>query len=149
MRLTSQAQYAIFALFDLAYNGDDKPQQVRLVGQRQAIPERYLEQIFRRLRQANLVTSKRGPGGGYRLARDAVNISLAEIVRALDGDQALLSLAKEEKGAGRPAFLAFLLEERIEQVLSEMSLEWLCQQARRHGVPRAMSSESEELMYFI
>ena len=79
MRLSQQAQYAIYGMFDLAYNGSRAPVQVRVVGERQRIPARFLEQIFQRLRKADLVRGKRGPGGGYVLARPASEISLRDI----------------------------------------------------------------------
>ena len=66
VRWSFQIQYAICGVFDLAYNGQGDPVQVRVIGERQGIPTRYLEQIFQKLRRAGLVTSKRGPGGGYR-----------------------------------------------------------------------------------
>ena len=70
MRLSLQVRYAICGVFDLAYHAGDAPVQIRVIGERQAIPPRYLEQIFQRLRRARLVTSKRGPGGGYTLAAE-------------------------------------------------------------------------------
>src|SRR5688500_6235364 len=75
MRLSLQVQCAICSVFDLAYNGHGEPVQVRVVSERQGIPARYLEQIFRRLRRAELVLSKRGPGGGYTLARPPSRIT--------------------------------------------------------------------------
>ena len=76
MRLSLQVQYAICAVFDLAYNGVGEPMQGRVISARQAIPARFLEQIFRRLRRAELVDGKRGPGGGYTLARAPGEITL-------------------------------------------------------------------------
>ncbi len=69
MRATQQLQYAIYGVFDLAYNGGPRPTRIQEVAERQGIPTRYLEQIFQKLRRAGLVESKRGPGGGYFLAR--------------------------------------------------------------------------------
>jgi Rrf2 family iron-sulfur cluster assembly transcriptional regulator len=85
MRFSQQAQYAICGMFDLAYNGESLPVQVRVIGDRQRIPARYLEQIFQRLRKAELVRGKRGPGGGYVLARPASAITLRHIVEAVEG----------------------------------------------------------------
>ena len=83
MRLSLQVRYAICGVFDLAYNGHGEPVQVRVISERQGIPTRYLEQIFRRLRQGQIVLSKRGPGGGYTLARPP-----AEITLRMAGDRA-------------------------------------------------------------
>ena len=108
MKLSLQVQYAVCGVFDLAYNGQGEPVQARVVSARQDIPERYLEQIFRRLRLAGVLTSKRGPGGGYGLARPPREISLRDVVEAVEGpmDEAF---AAEREGQGpnplRPDFL--------------------------------------------
>ena len=85
MRFSHQVQYAICGVFDLAYNGRGEPVQIRVISERQAIPGRYLEQIFQRLRRAGLVTSKRGPGGGYTLSRSPARITLRDVVEAVEG----------------------------------------------------------------
>ena len=78
--LSSQIRYAISGIFDLAYNAELKPVQLRIIGERQNIPARYLEQIFQRLRKAGLVQGKRGPGGGYTLLRGTTEITLRDVV---------------------------------------------------------------------
>jgi Rrf2 family protein len=109
MRLSHQVQYAICGAFDLAYNGRGAPVQIRVISERQAIPSRYLEQIFQRLRRAGLVTSKRGPGGGYTLSRSPARISLREVVEAVEGPVADALRMKPPPAADatpfRPAFL--------------------------------------------
>jgi Rrf2 family iron-sulfur cluster assembly transcriptional regulator len=142
MRLSLQIHYAICGIFDLAYNGQDGPVQVRVVGERQGIPTRYLEQIFQRLRRAGLVTSKRGPGGGYRLARSASEINLRDIVDAVDGPlDGPSDLGGGSGGASsvayRPNFIWPDLAGRFAGVLAETSVEALCRTAARSAVPRA------------
>ena len=88
MRFSLQVRYAICGVFDLAYNGHGDPIQVRAISARQVIPVRYLEQIFQRLRRAGIVGSKRGPGGGYSLARGAAELTLRHIVEAVEGSLA-------------------------------------------------------------
>jgi len=83
--MTQQLRYSIYGIFDLAYHGDEKPIRIEEIGRRQDIPPRYLEQIFQRLRRAGLVVSKRGPGGGYLLARSPDEITLADVVTAVQG----------------------------------------------------------------
>ncbi len=150
MRFSLQVQYAICGSFDLAYNGGGKPVQIRVISERQAIPVRYLEQIFQRLRRAGLVDSKRGPGGGYTLARPPVEISLREIVEALEGP---LPVGLEMKppdvaaeGEFRPSFVWNLVAERLGGALSEISLDRLCKQAARANLPNA---HPDAPMYFI
>ncbi|MGH0032114.1 MAG: RrF2 family transcriptional regulator [Myxococcota bacterium] len=148
MRLSLQVQYAICGLFDLAYNGQGEPVQVRVISERQAVPTRYLEQIFRRLRQASLVTSKRGPGGGYTLARAPSAITLRQVLEAVEGPVAE-SLAMDpdpEGGTFRPDFVWQELADRFSLALEETTLDSLCRQAERAQVPRA---ESEAPMWFI
>jgi Rrf2 family iron-sulfur cluster assembly transcriptional regulator len=140
MRFSLQSQYAICGVFDLAYHGRDKAVQVRVVGERQGIPTGYLEQIFQRLRRAELVVAKRGPGGGYRLARPAGQISLLEIVEAVEGSLAPFAGlgGSQQKGAAhRPDFLWEGLTRQLADVLGATSIEALCSGAARSAVPRA------------
>jgi len=150
MRFSLQVQYAICGVFDLAYNGQGEPVQVRVISERQAIPARYLEQIFQRLRRAGLVTSKRGPGGGYMLARAAARISLREVVEAVQGPivEALAMKPADSEAANgfRPAFLWSFLADRFGGALDDLSLEQLCGAASRAQVERAAADPP---MYFI
>ncbi|MDH3520761.1 MAG: Rrf2 family transcriptional regulator [Myxococcales bacterium] len=151
MRLSLQVQYAICGVFDLAYNGQGEPVQVRVISERQGIPARYLEQIFQRLRRAGIVTSKRGPGGGYTLARAAGQLTLRQVVEAVEGALGeAFEMAPFEAEAGaavfRPDFLWPLLAERVGTALASVTLESLCRDAARSRVARA---EHEAPMYFI
>ena len=141
MRLSLQVHYAICGIFDLAYNGQGGPVQVRVIGERQKIPARYLEQIFQRLRRAGLVTSKRGPGGGYTLAREPGAISLRDIVESVEGPVGLSAGApetrEEQPAPCRPDFLWPDLAERFASVLEATTVEGLCQRAARSAVERA------------
>jgi Rrf2 family protein len=86
MRFTSQIRYAVYAVFDMAYHDNGSPHQVKHISRREAIPPRYLEQIFQRLLRGGILRSKRGPRGGYNLARAPKEITLGDIVRATEGD---------------------------------------------------------------
>ena len=140
MRLSLQIQYAICGVFDLAYNGGEEPVRIRVISARQAIPARYLEQIFQRLRRANIVASKRGPGGGYTLGRRPAEISLREIVEAVEGSLAdalhMAPVSDPVAAAYRPDFLWKGLAIRFAEALEETSLEALCREAARVGVKR-------------
>ena len=135
MRFSLQVQYAICGSFDLAYNGGGRPVQIRVISERQAIPARYLEQIFQRLRRAELIRSKRGPGGGYTLARAPEEISLLEIIEALEGplSENLEMSAPDDPSHAvyRPNFIWDAVAERLADALSEISLDALCKQAVR------------------
>lgn len=146
MRATHQLKYAIYGIFDLAYHGSRRPVPIQVIGQRQGIPARYLEQIFQRLRRAGLVVSKRGPGGGYALARPPEAISLADVVIAVQG--VLISRSVEEGGEARecPSFVWGMLDADLAQALEARSVADLCREAARRGVERAAS---EPTMYHI
>ena len=84
MRLTTKGRFAVTAMLDLALNGTDGPVTLAGISARQKISLSYLEQLFGKLRRRELVESVRGPGGGYHLARDASQLSVADIVRAVE-----------------------------------------------------------------
>lgn len=83
MRLTTKGRYAVTAMLDLALHSDQGPVSLADISQRQGISLSYLEQLFAKLRRQKLVTSVRGPGGGYCLASDTVSISVAQVVDAV------------------------------------------------------------------
>jgi Rrf2 family iron-sulfur cluster assembly transcriptional regulator len=84
MRLTTKGRYAVTAMLDLALHATDRPITLADISQRQGISLSYLEQLFSRLRKQGLVASARGPGGGYRLSRDAHEINVAQVITAVD-----------------------------------------------------------------
>jgi Rrf2 family transcriptional regulator, iron-sulfur cluster assembly transcription factor len=148
VRFSLQLQYAICGLFDLAYNGHGEPVQIRVISQRQSIPARYLEQIFGRLRRSDIVVSKRGPGGGYTLARTAATITLREVLEAVEGPLAE-SVAMDDDATDRghrPDFLWPALAARLGGALDTVTIEQICSEAARSEVPRA---EAAAPMYFI
>lgn len=85
MKLSKKGRYAVRALFDIAFNNEGQPTQVKDIAERQSIPPRFLEQIFQDLKRAGIVGSKRGPQGGYNLARAPSSIGLGDVIRALEG----------------------------------------------------------------
>ena len=84
MRLTTKGRFAVTAMLDLALNAADGPVALASISERQKISLSYLEQLFGKLRRGELVESVRGPGGGYHLARDPSQVSIADIVRAVE-----------------------------------------------------------------
>ena len=84
MRLTTKERFAVTAMIDLALNSGDGPVTLAAISERQKISLSYLEQLFGRLRRYGLVESVRGPGGGYCLARPDADITIADVVRAVD-----------------------------------------------------------------
>ncbi|HEY0719843.1 MAG TPA: Fe-S cluster assembly transcription factor [Gammaproteobacteria bacterium] len=84
MRLTTKGRYAVTAMLDLALHYKEGPITLADISKRQGISLSYLEQLFSRLRKNGLVDSARGPGGGYRLSREAALISVADVITAVD-----------------------------------------------------------------
>lgn len=89
MRLTTKGRFAVTAMLDLAINeiqdtADNKPVTLAAISERQDISLSYLEQLFSKLRRQGLVKSVRGPGGGYNLAKASSDISVSEIINAVD-----------------------------------------------------------------
>ena len=84
MRLTTKGRFAVTAMVDLSMRQTRGPVTLAAISERQHISLSYLEQLFGKLRRAKLVTSVRGPGGGYCLARPTGGITMAEIITAVD-----------------------------------------------------------------
>ena len=84
MQLTSKGRYAVSAMVDLARNQEKGPITLASISERQYISLSYLEQLFRKLRENGLVDSVRGPGGGYRLAQEANDITISKIMFAVN-----------------------------------------------------------------
>jgi Rrf2 family iron-sulfur cluster assembly transcriptional regulator len=84
MQLSTKGRYAVMAMAELAGQGSNRALTLAAIAERQQISRPYLEQLFARLRREGLVNSVRGPGGGYRLARPAAELSVADVVTAVD-----------------------------------------------------------------
>jgi Rrf2 family iron-sulfur cluster assembly transcriptional regulator len=84
MRLTTKGRFAVTAMIDLALRQDRGPVTLAGISQRQEISLSYLEQLFGKLRRHEIVESVRGPGGGYNLARRAEDVTVADIIIAVD-----------------------------------------------------------------
>ncbi len=84
MRLTTKGRFAVTAMVDLAISGGERPVTLGDISERQKISLSYLEQLFGKLRRKALVSSVRGPGGGYRLTRPTAELSVGEIILAVD-----------------------------------------------------------------
>jgi len=95
MKLSTKGRYAIIALLDLVKNGSTRLVTLVEISKRQKISLAYLEQLFVKLRRANIVVSVRGPGGGYKIARNTELIRISEILSAVDETMDAMS-----RGAG-------------------------------------------------
>lgn len=86
MKLTAKGHYAIKAMISIALNTSKQPKTLLEISKNQGISLSYLEQLFALLRKGNLVAGVRGPGGGYRLSTDSRNITIAQIINAINND---------------------------------------------------------------
>ena len=84
MKLSTKGRYAVMAMADIAQNSNGAPVSLSSIAERQEISQEYLEQLFGKLRKKQLVSSVRGPNGGYLLAKPAADMSVADIVLAAD-----------------------------------------------------------------
>ena len=145
MRLTTKGRYAVTAMLDLAVHATESPITLSDISQRQGISLSYLEQLFAKLRKRELVSSARGPGGGYRLSRVAADINVADIVSAVDEKVDATRCAKEgDCQDGSPCLTHQLwmdLSDQIYGFLEGISLGQLVEQ--RHVKDVAARQDSE------
>ncbi|MCX7888488.1 MAG: Rrf2 family transcriptional regulator [Rhodobacteraceae bacterium] len=99
MKLSTKGRYAMVALTDLATAGSNELTSLAEISRRQDISLPYLEQLFVKLRRAGLVDSARGPGGGYRLARDPSEIRVSDVLEAVDETVSALHMGAGATGA--------------------------------------------------
>lgn len=85
MRVSAKSDYALRALIELAAQGDDVAVSAEEIGRRQDIPRGFLQAILADLRRAGVVMSQRGQAGGWRMAKDSGSVSVADVIRAVDG----------------------------------------------------------------
>ena len=97
MKLSSKGRYAVMAMADLAKNRDPRPVSLNEISLRQGISILYLEQLFFKLKQNNLVNSTRGPSGGYALSKSPDQIKLSNIISAVDEEVKMLKCNKNSK----------------------------------------------------
>ena len=157
LRLSNRARYAVRALYDLAAHlafGDaGVPSQVRDVAGRQRIPLRFLEQIFQELKRAGLVESKRGPRGGFLLARSPDDVRLGDVLRAVEGPLALAPQVPPSRRRDRrhvadmrevaDAFLADV-GRSVERCFDDVTLRDLCARGEELGLRAGQSTPASQ-----
>ena len=158
MKLSTKSRYGVRALFDLAYNSGSLPTQVQDIYRRQDISPRYLEQIFQNLKKAGILTSKRGPKGGYCLARKPEEITLKDILLATEGASLFVDcLAVGDGRKKRKSDCAFNgccvtqsiwsdANNLVTDHFNTITLKDLCERAHAMGLKREVD---HRVMYFI
>jgi Rrf2 family protein len=158
MRLSTKSRYGLRALFDIAYNCGDKPSQIQDISRRQQISPRYLEQIFQNLKRAGILKSKRGPQGGYCLAKKPDEITVLDILNATEQDVLLVECAgattKKSKRKMECPFEGNCVTQTVweeastmlNQLFGSMTLATLCQRGQEMGIKKEMDPR---IMYYI
>jgi Rrf2 family iron-sulfur cluster assembly transcriptional regulator len=148
VKLSNKGRYGVRALFDIAFHNDGRPTQIKDIAAREAIPARFLEQIFQDLKRAGLVGAKRGPRGGYHLARPARDIRLGDVVRALEGPIAITGGTEEGRRAetldGKDVTDAVFreLSRRIEGCFDAVTIADMCHRGDELGLRKQHDSYS-------
>ena len=151
MRLTTKGRFAVTAMIDLALRQEQGPVTLAGISQRQHISLSYLEQLFGKLRRHEIVESVRGPGGGYNLARRAENVTVADIIIAVDepidatqcGGKGACEGTKQHDGHCMTHELWSTLNQKMVEYLDSVSLKDLVDQQRaREGSPAVLRSRS-------
>jgi len=137
MKLSTKGRYGLRALIDLALYSENETVSIASISARQNISESYLEQLIAKLRKAGLVTSVRGAGGGYKLAKPAADISVGDILRALEGnlDPVECPGLKEESTCDGSEFCVTKyvwqrINDSINQTVDEIKLDQLIEESK-------------------
>ncbi|MDD6325240.1 MAG: Rrf2 family transcriptional regulator [Lachnospiraceae bacterium] len=137
MKISTKGKYGLRAMIDLAQYSEQEAVSISSIAQRQKISESYLEQLVAKLKKAGLVVSTRGAAGGYRLARSASEISVGDVLRALEGDvRAVICTAQTEEGCEGEElcvtkYVWQRINESIEKTVDEMMLDQLVAESRK------------------
>ena len=138
MKLSTRGRYGIHAMYDLALNVDRGPQSIKAISEREGIPEAYLEQLIAVLKRENLVTSTRGAQGGYMLARAPEQITVGDVLRALEGGLNLVECLEEDEACGKscacPSRIVWLkLRDGLNRIVDGITLKDMTEDYKRLG----------------
>jgi Rrf2 family iron-sulfur cluster assembly transcriptional regulator len=149
MKLTSKGRYAVTAMLDVAIHAASGPVSLADISERQDISLSYLEQLFSRLRKCGLVTSVRGPGGGYRLGKSSDQIAVADVICAVNESiNATRCGGKDDCQSGKECLTHSLwtdLSSRIEEFLQSITLSELVEQRNVKLVSERQDSRYQKM----
>ncbi len=140
IRISTRGRYAVRAMLDLAQHGDNGPVPRQEIAARQEVSADYVTQLFRQLQAAGLVDGIKGPGGGYRLARDAARITVGDLIRVVEGPIALVQCVLPDAGPEPPChridgcvthLLWVQLSKSLSDMLDSVTLQDLADQSQR------------------
>ena len=138
MKLSTRGRYGIHAMYDLALYAEGGPQSIKAIAEREGIPEAYLEQLIAPLKRAGLVTSTRGAQGGYTLARAPEEITVGDVLRALEGGLSLVDCIDEEDACGKscacPSRIVWMkLRDGLNAIVDGITLRDMIEDYQRQG----------------
>jgi Rrf2 family transcriptional regulator, iron-sulfur cluster assembly transcription factor len=153
MKLTTQSRYGVRAIFDIAYHSEGLDTQVRDISRRQGISARYIEQIFQKLKKGKIINSKRGPKGGYFLAKKPEEITVGEIIqiteRGLDPVFCVNDHSKKTCERKNECVTRMIWSEagrRLKDYFDSVTIKDLCGMAKKIGIEREID---QKYMYHI
>ena len=150
MRLTTKGRYAVTAMLDLAFHSQIKPVTLTDIASRQTISLSYLEQLFSRMRRANMVKGIRGPGGGYSLARNADDINVADIIAAVDEPLDVTACGGEANCQNEKACLThdlwMGLSDQIRAYLKGITLGQLLEKHRIQEISKRQDQDAQQVI---
>jgi len=154
MRLSTQSRYGVRAIFDIAYHSAGLETQVRDISRRQGISQRYLEQIFQKLKRAGIVGSKRGPSGGYFLGKKPEDITLAEVITVTEGNITPVLCVNpedstqpcERSGECVTQIVWNEAGKRLKDYFDSITVKDLCELAKQMGIKKDLD---KRFMYYI
>ena len=137
MKLSTRGRYGIHTMYDLALNAERGPQSIKVIAEREGMPEAYLEQLIAVLKREKLVVSTRGAQGGYMLARKPSEITVGQVLRALEGNLGLVECLDEQDVCGKscacPSRLVWMkLRDGLNAIVDGITLEDMLNDYRRH-----------------
>ena len=147
MRLSTKSRYGLRAVFDIAYNFQGIPAQVQDISRRQQISPRYLEQIFQGLKKAGILNSKRGPQGGYSLAKTPEQITVLDVIKATEQDLKVVDCVGTGRKKRRNSNCSFdgscvtqgvwtEATELLSELFAKMSIASLCKKGEGMGLKK-------------
>ncbi|MEE9325717.1 MAG: Rrf2 family transcriptional regulator [Cocleimonas sp.] len=152
MKLTTKGRYAVTAMLDLSLHDDNGPVSLLEISERQTISLSYLEQLFSKLRRKGLVTSMRGPGGGYSLSRSPNEIAVSNIIMAVDENLDVTNCGNASAGCNEDNKRCLThnlwmdLSNRIQSFLDNISLQDLMDKGDVLEVAARQNTEQKEAL---
>ncbi|MBC2577566.1 Rrf2 family transcriptional regulator [Peptostreptococcus russellii] len=128
MKLSTKGKYGLKAMFELALSSNGEPVSLKYIAKKQGISDQYLEQIFSILKKAGLVKSVRGAQGGYYISKEASEITVADILKVLEGDMAFTECLLDKDlcenfDSCATKYVWAKIKESIEEVTNSISLQ--------------------------